>query len=144
MTIKALKTYLSSIGVKKASDLTVEKQAFSLADVKNMLSNANNWYKSQSPETRALIGAGIGLGGGALLGGSRKSALLGALAGAGTGAYWNDVRRAIDSVNPVARDAGYKTKEYLKALLGVNKPQESAQASPRDTATAKANAAAGV
>lgn len=130
---------------KKANVQGMAKQAFSLADVKNMLSNANNWYKSQSPEMRALIGAGVGLGGGALLGASRKSALLGALAGAGTGAYWKDIGKAIKAVKPVAQDAKEKTNAYFQNLWNKYVASNDLDAKkPQVTATAKAQTAAGV
>jgi hypothetical protein len=127
---------------KKAEAQGMAKQAFSWADVMSKIREAETWFKSQKPEHRALMGAGAGLAGGALLGkltGMKPSvgAAIGAAAGAGTGAYWNDVRKAIDAVRPVAGNASQKTKAYLAGLR-----QQGGQ-SEGERATEVANAAAG-
>ena len=131
---------------KKAGVHGMAKQAFSWADVMSKIRDAKNWIKNSDPARRALIGAGAGLAGGALLGRllggkSGTGAVIGALAGAGTGVYWNDIRKAIDAVKPVSGNAARKTKDYVTGMLpGVDKGSKS----DSENATEVARDAAGV
>lgn len=126
--------------------------------IKQKLTEAKQWYEGQSPETRALIGAGVGLGGGALLGKlmgrTGTGALAGTLAGAGAGAYWKDIKKAIEAAKPgisdalsaakpVVENATQKTKERIDAIakkLGVTDKKNGTE----NSATAKALASTGV
>lgn len=135
-----------------------KKAAFDWDAIKQKLTEAKQWYEGQSPETRALIGAGVGLGGGALLGKlmgrTGTGALAGTLAGAGAGAYWKDIKKAIEAAKPgisdalsaakpVVENATQKTKERIDAIakkLGVTDKKNGTE----NSATAKALASTGV
>lgn len=132
---------------KNAGVQGMAKQAFSWADVMSKIRAAKTWV-NENPMHRALFGAGAGLAGGALLGrlvggksGTGTGAAIGALAGVGAGAYWNDIRKAIDAVKPVAGNAARKTKDYINRMLsGVDKGDKS----DSENATEVARDAAGV
>lgn len=108
---------------KKAGVQGMAKEAFSWADVMSKIRAAKTWV-NENPMRRALFGAGAGLAGGALLGrlvGGKSStgtgAAIGALAGVGAGAYWNDIRKAIDAVKPVAGNAARKTRDFVTGMF---------------------------
>lgn len=159
MNIEKLEKMASSAEKKAAFDVDWNKIKGSVNwdAIKQKITEAKQWYEGQSPEARALIGAGVGLGGGALLGKlmgrTGTGALVGTLAGAGAGAYWKDIKKAIEAAKPgisdalsatkpVIENATQKTKERIDAIakkLGVTDKKNGTE----NSATAKALASAG-
>jgi len=117
--------------------------------VKGKLTQAKDWYGKQDTGTRALVGAGAGLGAGALLGKlvgrTGTGAAVGALTGAGaagTAAYWNDIRKAIDAAKPTVGNAVGKAKERIDAIVKKLRVDDK-KLGTEENAQAKAQAASG-
>lgn len=156
MNIEALKKMSSSSEKKAAFDVDWSKIKGNVNwdAIKQKLTDAKRWYEGQSPEMRTLIGAGVGLGGGALIGKlmgrTGTGALVGTLAGAGTGAYWKHIKEILETAKPTIDDASKKTVGKLKAYarkvqrsVGKGTDGEKAPDTEAD-ALAASQAAAGV
>lgn len=131
MNIEKLEKMASSSEKKAAFDVDWSKIKGNInwEAIKQKIQDAKDWYESRPAEQRALIGAGVGLGGGALLrklmGRTGTGAVAGALAGAGAGAYWKDLKKVIEATKPIASGAAKKTKDRVSQLMQKVRPKST-------------------